>query len=388
MPKKSNSPDIGLLHALQFISVAQRANGSDNERHCMLSNGAAVAFNGVIAAGQRISEDLRCCPQTSKLMAALARCEPGYQLAQLQDRLVVQSGEFVANVPLMDGTLLQWAWPDPKTVDVNNDLKAALMAVVGVVNEKSDRVHEAAVLMQANNCTATNGVVILESWHGWDLPPDILLPKAAVVALAKIRKPVAGVGFGATTVTFWFADNTWMRTQRYLAKWPKSTLLDTTTYPTPLPLQLFKAVEALRPFSEDGNLYCWQGKASSHPFASPNAFNGQLRADVPGIDRSRIYPIATLDSIESFATTYDDTTIPQRTFVYGFSTIKLGTKKSESQQVRMRAVFSHSTEQDSPRDPMMPPPVGNMETWQATSRERQRFCAECKGPCSGDCIPF
>lgn len=364
MAKKANKPDIGLLHALEFISVAQRANGSDNERHCMLSDHAAVAFNGVIAAGARIQDDLRCCPQTAKLIAALGHCDPGWQIAQLQDRLVIQSGEFTANVPIMDGTQLQWAWPDPKLIDVNDDLRAALMAVVGVVNEKSDRVHESAILMQANNCTATNGVVILESWHGWQLPPDILLPKAAVTALTKVKKPIVGVGYGATTVTFWYADNTWLRSQRYLAKWPKSTLLDTPTHPIALPLQLFQAAEALRPFSENGNLYCWQGKASSHPFATPNAFNGQLRADVPGITASRVYSLATLDDIAAFATSYDDTTLPKRTFVYGVSTIKLGTKKSESQPVRVRGVFSHSTEDGPARDPALPPPVGTMETWQ------------------------
>ena len=343
---KSNANWIGLLQALQFIAVAQRAVGNDMERHCMLYAHYATAFNGLIAAGMRIEEDLQCCPHTVKLIAALENCGEGYNIGHVaQDRLMVASGDFTASIPLIDGSVLQWAMPDPKQIVVDDTLKAAMFAVVGVVNDKAERVHESAVLMQSRTCAATDGIVILEAWHGWDLPPNILLPKACVVALNKARKQLIGIGFGDTTVTFWFEDQSWIRTQRYLAEWPKSTLLKTMLYNfRELPPSLFIAAHKLAPFSEDGNLYCWQNKARSHPFSQANAFTGQLSADVEGVTESRIYKLATLFAIQSFATQIDDSTMRNRSFVSGIADVKIGTKKAERMDIKVRGVFSHSSE--------------------------------------------
>jgi hypothetical protein len=366
MAKKQAKFVNPLLDALRFISCAQRANGSDMQQYSMLHQGYAVAFDGVVAAGVRINEDLSCCPRTFPLIHALENCTEGYHIAHIAiDRLVVQSGDFQAFIPLSDPAMLQWASPDPKYVVADDKLKAALHAVVGVVNEKADRIHEASVCMQASTCLATDGNVMLEAWHGWHLPPNILLPKAGIKALVKAGKPLAGLGYGDTTVTFWFDDGSWVRMQRFLADWPKSELLSIRTELSPLSAQLFVAAEKLAPFSNDGQLYCWQGKARSHPFAQTDAFNGQLTLEVAGINESRVYKLTTLDAIEPFATFYDDRTLDKRTFVQGSAAIKLGARKSNIVDVPMRGVFAHATEGPARTEPL--PAVGTMETWQANT---------------------
>lgn len=375
MAKTKQKIEIALLDALRFVSLAQRARGLDPERYCRLGMRSATAFNGVIAAGIRIDNELQCCPQTARLIAALEECENGYTITHAAfDRLVVQSGQFTADIPLYDPVALQGAWPDAKSIHVDDSLKAALLAVVGVTNEKSDRMHESAVLMQSGNCVATDGNIILEAWHGFDLPPDIILPKAIIVALNKAKKELCGIGYGETTVTFWFPDNSWLRTQRYLAKWPKSTLFDTPTRPIPIPATLFSAAQQLTPFSEDGELYCKDGQASSHPFAKETAFAAQLRVGVPGIDRSRIFKLSSLSAASEFATEYDDRSVANRTFMYGIAPIKLGSKKNEYKAVKMRAVFAHKDETQLPETEPLPV-TDSMRNWAAQ-------------PLTDDDIPF
>jgi hypothetical protein len=402
MPKKLTK-DFPLLAALQFISVAQRANGSELERYCRMSMNAAVSFNGLLAAGQRIEETLQCCPQTDKLIAALLQCDEGYSLTQHTDRLVVTSGTFTAAVPICDPSLLTPAWPDAKQFNVNDDVRAAMIAVHGIVDDKAERVWESAVLLQGKTCQATNGNVMLESWHGWDLPPNVLLPKAIIKSMVKVKKELVGIGYGDATVTFWFADNTWIRTQRYIADWPKSNAFDARTNPVALEPTLFAAARQLGTFSEDGQLYCLHGQASSHPFTKPNAFNAQLRRQVHGFTESRVYQLRSLYAVEPFATSYDDTAMPRRTYVYGVGEVKLGSKKAERVNVKLRGVIVHSME-DEEVDAGMPAPVGSMETWKQTydpqaglvcdtchwpaALGHQAGCPNTSGPITDEDIPF
>lgn len=379
-----SQPENKLLSALRFISVAQKYNGSDIERFSMLVFREARAFNNVIAAGCPIEEDLRCCPQTQRLVAALEECKPGYQITLHQDQfLEVRSGEFVANVPLIDGGKLQWCVPDPLLITVDDRLRAALLAIYSIVNEKSDRVHEAAILLQANTCMSTNGRLILEAWHGWDLPPDILIPKSIVKAIDKAKKPLVGIGFGNASATFWFEDKSWLRTQRYLTKYPAHAMMNTATTLRPIHPTLFSAVHQLQAFSEDGQLYCWDNQASSHPFIKPNPFNAKIRAGIQGVQGSRVYPIDTLLAIHPFASQIDDTTIKNRSIVYGKRLVKTGTKKSDVLEVKMRGAFAHTIEEDEqPLPPVNYPP--NMATWN-TPMLAPGYCGEVSGTCQGKC---
>jgi hypothetical protein len=376
-----------LLTALEFISVAQKAKATDGGTFCMLSMHAAVAFDGLLAAGVRIAEDLHCCPNTQRLIAALCSCSSGYQMTHVaHDRLLVQSGEFQAHVPLCDPRTLTWPQPDPKLVVADNKIVAALKAVSGVINDKAAILHEAAILLQGQTCVGTNGAVILEAFHGWDLPPDILLPKAIVAALVNAHKPLVAMGYGTDTVTFWFEDDSWIRTQRYVEKYPDAhKLLATPVQMIPFPIGLFTATDQLAPFSEDGQVYCANGKASSHAFGKADSFNARLTLDVSGINESRIYRIDTIKIVRKIVTHFDDQTLPKRTFFMGGMDVKLGTKKSDIVRVPVRGVMTHGSEDADKVDPNTPVNIG--ATRQST---RSGYCGLytgiCEGYCDGTCL--
>ena len=62
--------------------------------------------------------------------------------------------------------------------------------------------------------------MLMEAWHGLDLPPNVPLPKQFVAALVKQKKNLTGFGFSRSSATFYFEDGCWLRTQLYSDEWP------------------------------------------------------------------------------------------------------------------------------------------------------------------------
>src|SRR5439155_4696010 len=107
---------------------------------------------------------------------------------QLKDTLSIKSGKFKASVDCLDPALMQEAVPDPQIVGITNKFKEAVEAVGVLASENAQHVLTASVLMNGSTVISTNRVMLLEYWHGLDLPPNIPLPKEFVKALTKQKK--------------------------------------------------------------------------------------------------------------------------------------------------------------------------------------------------------
>ncbi len=255
-----------LVNALRFVSLAQRDIGTPNQVHVMLRNNWAVAFDGVLAAGHRIDEDLNACPHTLRMIDALMKCGETLAITHLDTgRLSVRSGAFKALIPCADPLTLPVAFPDPPVGQIDERLLKGFAAVGDLATEGSQHVITSSVLLGPGTVTATNRHLILQYWHGIDLPPGLVLPKAAVTALLKANKPVVKFGFSPSTMTFYFEDESWLRTQLYSEAWPDiSHILDVRSNAWPVPEDLFKALAAVSSFSEDGNVFFMSGSMRSH----------------------------------------------------------------------------------------------------------------------------
>jgi hypothetical protein len=117
--------------------------------------------------------------------------------------------------------------------------------------------------VQANTAVATNGVSIVEAWHGIDLPPGLLMPKASALAIAKATKKLAGFGYSPNSATFWFEDGSFIKTQLFSERFPNYvSVIEGSDYWT-LPEAFFAAVAAIAPFTEEGKIYFRQGRLVS-----------------------------------------------------------------------------------------------------------------------------
>lgn len=281
----------GLLQALEFVSCVSEKLGAPHETHIGLRNKWAVTFNGVVAAGHPIPEDIYAFPHTLLLLEALSKCDENYSLTQLDNnRLSIKAGKFKAAVPCLDPLLMPEAFPDPQIVGITNKFKEAVEAVGVLASENAQHVLTASVLMNGQSVISTNRVMLLEYWHGLDLPFNVPLPKEFTKALAKQKKNLTGFGFSNNSATFWFEDGCWLKTQLYADTWPDvSSILNREANLWSIDPAFFKALDAVAPFSEDGNVYSRLNLLCSHADKSVGA-----SYECNGIPNGFVYPIKQL----------------------------------------------------------------------------------------------
>lgn len=303
-PKPRSKPQAtnALLEALSFCSCVNEKLGLPYETHIGLKDNWAIAFNGIIAAGCPINESLYCYPHNLMLIEALSKCDENYSLTQLDNgRLSIKSGKFKAVIPCLDPVLMQSAEPDIMLAPITDVFKTAIEAVGILASENAQHVLTASVLMNGQTVISTNRVMILEYWHGLDLPKNVPLPKQFVAALVKQKRPLVGFGFSRSSATFYFEGGAWIRTQLYSDEWPDiSSILPRPANLWSVDPAFFKALEAIEPFSTDGNIYSDMNLLMSH---ADNGIGAEF--EVSGIPKGFVYPIKQLKMIKPFAKKID-----------------------------------------------------------------------------------
>lgn len=265
-PRKKDTPSNALLEALKFLSIVTKEVGSSNETHIILANKTASAFNGVLSAGVAIQEELFACPHNHLIIKALSKSRDNISITQLDSKnLSIKSNKFKAIIPCLDITLLQTTIPDQPIAEINDSFKEGLSIVGILANENAQSVVAASILMNCNTLIATDRLVIIEYWHGIDLPSGLALPKALVTALGKCQKKLVKFGFSKHSATFWFEDNSWIKTQLYNEPWPNiSSILDRPANPLPISPDLWAALDAVADFSPDGLVHTRDRLLCSH----------------------------------------------------------------------------------------------------------------------------
>lgn len=278
MAKKNK--DSTLVQALNFVALAQRDKGAPYQTHVNLSKNFATAYDGVLAAGHRIDEELSACPHTATLLAALARCDGALSVTQLDSgRLAVRSGKFRAFVPCSEPSVVSLTAPDPVCGVIDDRIRDGLSLLSPLIAENSQRVATAAALIGSGSIKATNGRCIMEYWHGIDMPPGLLVPKLFINALEKIKKKLVGFGFSQGSLTVYFDDQSWLKTQLYNDIYPDfDRILNREHKPVDLPEGFHEALDNVFDFIEDNRLRLRDGV-----MRSSDADNCGASYELPGL---------------------------------------------------------------------------------------------------------
>lgn len=266
-PKKREALSNAFLDALRFIGLVLSDKGAPYETHVYLHDGYATAFNGIIAAGCKIDQVLTAAPNNSILIEALSKCGQNLSITQFDNnRISIKSDKFKAIIPCLDSTTFQTTMPDAPIAIIDDRLKVACDAVEVLASTEADNALQASILLHNGSAIATNRAVIFEYWHGIDLPPNLSIPKTFVKALIKTPKKLTQFGYSQSSVTFWFEDGSWLRTQLYAETWPDiGAILNNPCNPQAVPADFFKGLEAVAPFSPDGLVHFSENLLLSHP---------------------------------------------------------------------------------------------------------------------------
>lgn len=265
MPRKPKAPSKkakasnSLIEALDFLSVVGKEKGTPYETHILLSNKTATAYNDQLAAGFLINEEIYCAPNTKIFHQALSKCTEGYTLTIDGPRMILKSGKFKASIPCIDPNLLSFRNPDPPCAQINDDLRTAFECM-DIIKPEPDaqKIHLLAFLLNGQTVISTDGKILIEYWHGIDLPTNIAIPKALLSVVLANKKKLYSFGFSNTSVTFYFEDHSFVKSQLYADPWPMENVQEIfrrNCNVEPISEDFFKGLDAISGFSENGNVY-------------------------------------------------------------------------------------------------------------------------------------
>ena len=285
---KTNA-NSSLLTALEFIEPVMKDDGTPSQTHLILNHKFAFAFDGTIAIGHPIEEDLACCPQFNGLKAALKKSKDAVAIS-LKDysTLAIASGRLKVNVQCIQYHMLMVTQPDVLQYAVNDTIKTGFDLLSGIIDEKSDRIVTSSLSLNAGSMMATDGNLFLEYWHSHSLP-TMIVPKSVISIVSKVAQKLVGIGCTPNrSITFWFENGAWIKSLLRSEDWPNVKHITDTPLDGlgALPVGLIEAVEAVLPHSMEAAVYFADGRLRSH-----HADQGDTGAsyDVDGLTAGPIY---------------------------------------------------------------------------------------------------
>lgn len=243
-----------LLSALKFVSLCQLDAGSPIQVHCQIKNKKIVASNTILSIGCNIEDDIESCPQTNKLISALSKCGQDQALTVEQGKITVKSGKFSANIACYPDALPEIT-PNPNIAVISNDLRAGFEQISHIVDNKDNsgdrKIYKESILIEKDILTTTTGFVALQYYHGIDLP-KVTVPKVFANAVCDIDKNIVGFGFSHNSITFWFEDESWIKTQTFAEEWPNTEKMfaQWSNNMKPLPEDLYNILNIVEDFAE------------------------------------------------------------------------------------------------------------------------------------------
>ena len=307
-----------LIAALDFVKPATRdVELYQNADHIRFTSGTIIAFNGILSAGHPVEEELEACPHYERLRDALSKAGKTLSITHLEtNRLSIKGENLRALVNCVGDDDLAMMNGDFAVAEFDMTPIVDAIKCVGILaKEDAPSVLESSVLLRPNSCAATDRKVMIEAWHGINMP-QLVLPKPFVVAVSKCDKKAVKFGFSETSFTIYYEDGSWYKTQLYAEGWPLEAvdaILNVETFPAPVPPTLFDAIQAVASFSESEDVCNFrEGSVWSHS-------NDQTGAQYPveGLQGDSSYTASYWLKIKHLITSVDYVTFKDKAYFYG-----------------------------------------------------------------------
>ena len=203
-----------LLEQLRFVASILKPKGEPNETCCVIANGAITALNPPLSVGILTQAAITANPPALQLLAALERCKDGYAMTETRGTVALTSGPLRVSLPTVQG--LAPSAPDAYREALPGALFDAIAQISHIADEDAEHVQSASICIEEGLVSTTNRNVILQAYHGLNMPA-MMLPKrfvkAVTDAIGKFNKTIVGMGHGVASFTVFFDDNSWLKTQ-------------------------------------------------------------------------------------------------------------------------------------------------------------------------------
>lgn len=301
-----------MLSALKFVKGAvAKKDYQPALTHFRIKNGTVMGYNGIIALSSPIDLDIDATPKALHFVNAIERCQSETTVIHMTPggKLSLRSGKFKAFIECTDdGEILDTIIPEGEEHQAPEGLVAAMKVLEPFVGIDASRPWATGLLLRDNSAFATNNIVLTEYWIGSGLPFDVNIPSQAIRELVRIGKDPEKIMIGERSMTFFYAEDQWVRFQLLDASWPDVTeLLNLKGDLKVFPPEFFTAVDTLAPFVEmEGRVYFREGLVST------SIEDGQgASVEISGIPDKGAYHYKHLLSLENVAVAIDFNQHPQ-----------------------------------------------------------------------------
>jgi hypothetical protein len=307
-----------MLKEIKFVQGAvSRKDFVPALNHFHIKGGKILGYNGAIALSTPIDLNIDCSPKATPFVKAIQTCTDTVELHMTPNgRLAVRSGKFTAYVDCIEEGHPNIE-PEGTDVKLDGSLLPALKILGPFVAEDASRPWSRGVLFRGNSAFATNNIIAVEHWLGYQFPVDINIPVEAIDEILRIDEEPIGLKIAENSATFIFEGDRWLRCQFLSTSWPAiDKILEKESNCIPIPEGLYKALEDLKPFVDDlRRVHFFEGRIATSPTDGVGA-----SVDIQGLPAVGCFNIAHLMLLEGIANRADFSMHPNPCIFYGDKT--------------------------------------------------------------------
>jgi DNA polymerase III sliding clamp (beta) subunit (PCNA family) len=307
-----------MLDALKFVQGAvDKKAFLPSLTHFCIRDRTVLGFNGQLALCSPIDIDLDVAPNAFPFVKAISACEETIALhVSSNGKLVVRSGAFKSNVDCIETKDYPAIKPDGVYLHFpDKSLLPALRQLEPFVAEDERRPWACGVLFDGQSAFATNNIVLVQYWLGYQCPFQVNIPLAAMRELLRIGVDPVAMQMTARHMTFHYSDKRWLRTQLLELNWPNLTnvLKHDSARAKAFSTGLFEGLETIKPFADSlGKVYFQGDKLATTP--NSDAAGTAIKLAVPA---AGCYNVNQLLNLKEIADKIDFEAFPQPAFFYG-----------------------------------------------------------------------
>lgn len=248
-----------MLQTLKFVQGAvAKKDFVPSLTHFRIEGGFIKGYNGKIGLCSPIDMDLDVSPRAVPFIKAIQSCKETVTMHMTKaGRLAIKSGKFKAFVECIEDTEYPDIDPEGELIELNEGFLPAIKTIAPFISEDASRPWARGILFKEQSVYATNNIVVIEYWLGYDFPVEVNVPQEAIKELIRVNEEPSHLQVSANHITFHYPDGKWIKAQQLDLKWPDvSNILDRESDLMPFPEDFFDGVESLLPFLDEvGRVY-------------------------------------------------------------------------------------------------------------------------------------
>lgn len=257
-----------LTETLKFLSPAIEKKNKILPvlEHVKITQGYAIAYNGMLAMAAPISLPLECCPNGSLLEQAVKSFGDEFSAIQKPNGdLYFKSAKFSVTIPC---TTDEFPMPDFQGAPIlqGGGFVDKLKKLVQFTARDDQNPWQAGVLLRDGKAVATCGHTLAFCDVNIPAATDLLIPLDAVEAMIEIGEEPEYMAKGENRFVVVYSGGRFLSSPLIHTSWPNITKIIAPMTVFPIPEGLFKAIKSIEPFgigAMKNQFFMFDGKVSS-----------------------------------------------------------------------------------------------------------------------------